>query len=63
MERSHRTSAKYPATTITMPATTGAITQAKPSRPRYGPNVPTFVVGLRPGGRNRNRLFAMPFRV
>src|ERR1044072_5160657 len=30
---------------------TGAITHARPSRPRYGPSVPTFVVGLRPGGR------------
>src|SRR5829696_7348806 len=38
---------------------TGAITQARPSRPRYGPSVPTLVVGLRPGGRNRNRFFAM----
>src|SRR5215207_2363471 len=38
---------------------TGAITQARPSRPRYGPSVPIFVVGLRPGGLNRNRFFAM----
>src|SRR3954468_19111899 len=30
---------------------TGAITHASPSRPRYGPRVPTFVVGFRPGGR------------
>ena len=34
-----------------MPATSGAITHASPSRPRYGPSVPTFVVGFRPGGR------------
>ena len=27
------------------------MTQASPSRPRYGPSVPTFVVGFNPGGR------------
>src|SRR5207253_9969131 len=43
--------AKYPAIRITRPTTTGAITQAHPSRPRYGPSVPTFVVGFNPGGR------------
>jgi hypothetical protein len=42
--------------TITTPATIGATTHARPSRPRYGPSVPTFVVGLRPGGRTWNRL-------
>src|SRR5262245_26937168 len=33
------------------PTTIGAITHARPRRPRYGPSVPTFVVGFRPGGR------------
>jgi hypothetical protein len=47
-----------PATTITMPATRGATTHASPSRPRYGPSVPTFVVGFRPGGRNWKRFRA-----
>jgi hypothetical protein len=47
-----------PATTITTPATSGAITQASPSRPRYGPSVPTLVVGFKPGGRNCTRFLA-----
>src|SRR5262245_33093186 len=42
---------------MTAPATIGAMTQARPSRPRYGPSVPTFVVGFSPGGRNRKRFF------
>ena len=37
--------------TMSAPTKTGAITQARPSRPRYGPRVPTLVVGLNPGGR------------
>ena len=36
---------------MSAPTTIGAITQARPSRPRYGPMVPTLVVGFRPGGR------------
>jgi len=55
----HLASTRKPAITITAPATIGAITQAIPSRPRYGPSVPIFVVGLRPGGRNRNRFLAI----
>src|SRR6266542_2394144 len=34
-----------------MPRTRGAITQARPSRPRNGPSGPIFVQGLTPGGR------------
>jgi hypothetical protein len=41
-----------------MPAISGAITQGSPSRPRYGPSVPTFVVGFNPGGRNWMRFLA-----
>src|SRR5436853_1416963 len=37
-----------------MPPATGAMTQPSPSLPRYGPRAPILVVGLRPGGLNRN---------
>ncbi len=47
-----------PAITMITAMMSGAITQARPSRPRYGPRVPTFVPGFNPGGRNRNRFLA-----
>ncbi len=56
--RGQRNRAIEPATTMITATTNGAMTHAIPSLPRYGPSVPTFVVGFRPGGRNRNRFLA-----
>src|SRR5205823_7001511 len=43
------------ATTTARPTTSGAMTHARPRRPRNGPSGPTLVHGLTPGGRKRTR--------